>query len=385
MLISDGFWIRGRRDLADEHAGRAVALLGDATPSRASAWVLVRHAARAVLAGDIELGAELGTRVRDLAEALGWAEGQSDALGVLGIARVQQGDRRGLDDIARAIEISSTAGALGALANAYNNLAVGQQILGDLDAGHAARLDGARVADRLDSEVDKRWFASVLVDHRYRRGEWDEALRAADAFVEAVDAGSPHYNAWQFHAIRAEIRLARDDAGGAVTDAERALEIGRSVADPQAVYFVLAACAHVFARAGDRDRAVRLARELLAALHTGVGIQFAVIELPAFVSVAAELGVAGQLAHALEARSQTRWTAAARSYLDGDFSAAAEILGVIGARPEEAEARLRSAERLAADGRPAEADEELRRAAGFFGSVGASRYLRECEAVLQLT
>jgi hypothetical protein len=157
-----------------------------------------------------------------------------------------------------------------------------------------------------------------------------------------------------------------------VTDAGRALEIGRSVADPQAVYFVLAACAHVFALAGDRDRAVPLARELVAALRTGVGIQFAVIELPAFVSVAEDLGVAGELAFALDARPQTRWTAAA-------------ILGAIGARPEEAEARLRSARRRAAEGRPAEADEELRRAARFFGSVGASRYLRECEAVLQLT
>ena len=381
MLLSDSFWIRGHRDLADEHQRRAAALVAGAAPSRASAWVLVRRATRALLSGDPALGVEIGTQVRDMAQALGWDEGQSIALGVIGSARIEMGDPDGLHDVAHGIEIAAAAGALGALANGYNTLAVSNQILGDLEAGYRARLEGAEVAERLDSLSERRWFASVLVDHRYRRGEWDEALRAGDEFIAAIEAGSPHYNAWQLHAVRAEMRLARDDASGAAADAERALAIGRTVADPQAIYFVLASCAHVLALTGDVNRAIPLARELLDALRRGTGVQFAVIELPAFTSVAAQIGVAEELAIALQGRAETRWTAAALAYLDRDFSAAADILRSIGARPEEAEARLRSAERLSADGRLDEASNELRQSAAFFRFVGATRYLRECEAL----
>ena len=381
MLLSDSFWIRGHRDLADEHQRRAAALVAGAAPSRASAWVLVRRATRALLSGDPALGVEIGTQVRDMAQALGWDEGQSIALGVIGSARIEMGDPDGLHDVAHGIEIAAAAGALGALANGYNTLAVSNQILGDLEAGYRARLEGAEVAERLDSLSERRWFASVLVDHRYRRGEWDEALRAGDEFIAAIEAGSPHYNAWQLHAVRAEMRLARDDASGAAADAERALAIGRTVADPQAIYFVLASCAHVLALTGDVNGAIPLARELLDALRRGTGVQFAVIELPAFTSVAAQIGVAEELAIALQGRAETRWTAAALAYLDRDFSAAADILRSIGARPEEAEARLRSAERLSADGRLDEASNELRQSAAFFRFVGATRYLRECEAL----
>ena len=79
---------------------------------------------------------------------------------------------------------------------------------------------------------------------------------------------------------------------------------------------------------------------------------------------------------------ETRWTDAARAYVAGDFVAAAEILQRIGSRPDEAEARLRAAEQLVAEGRRAEADEQLQQALEFYRSVGATRYIRECEALL---
>jgi hypothetical protein len=54
-------------------------------------------------------------------------------------------------------------------------------------------------------------------------------------------------------------------------------------------------------------------------------------------------------------------------------------------RPHEAHARLRAAERLRADGRHAEADEQLTPALAFFRSVAASRYVRRGEALLAAT
>jgi hypothetical protein len=49
---------------------------------------------------------------------------------------------------------------------------------------------------------------------------------------------------------------------------------------------------------------------------------------------------------------------------------------------DEADARLRAAEKLLSDGCPTEADEQLQRALTFYRSVGATRYVREAEGLL---
>jgi hypothetical protein len=61
---------------------------------------------------------------------------------------------------------------------------------------------------------------------------------------------------------------------------------------------------------------------------------------------------------------------------------AAELLGQIGTEPDEADARLRAGERLVAEGRRAEADEQLDQALAFYRSVGAAHHVRECEALM---
>lgn len=292
------------------------------------------------------------------------------------------GDPRGLEDVTRGIESLAAAGALGTLSRAYNSLAVAHQVLGDLEPAYAARLEGVRVAERAGSASQIRWFQGVLPDHHYRRGEWDEALRMADDFLAVVEAGSPHYSAWQVYALRAEMRLGRGDAARAISDAESALAAGRTVAELQALYFVLPACANVFALTTDRGRALPLAREFLEALRRGIRMQFAVINLPTFASAALQLDLSRELLEALTGHTETPWTEAARAYAQGNFVAAAEILQRIGSKPAEAEARLRAAEQLVTEGRRAEADEQLEQALAFYRSVGASRYVRECEALL---
>jgi thioredoxin-like negative regulator of GroEL len=61
---------------------------------------------------------------------------------------------------------------------------------------------------------------------------------------------------------------------------------------------------------------------------------------------------------------------------------AAESLARASARPDEAEARLRAAEKFLAEGRREEADGQLRRALELYRSFGASRHVREVEALL---
>ena len=113
MLLSMSFWMLGRPELGEEHAERAAALLADAPPSRSSAWVLVRMASRASLGGDNARALELVSEARALADRLGWAEVVSEAMCLLGLVRVDMGDRRGLEDIARSIELAKSTGAFG--------------------------------------------------------------------------------------------------------------------------------------------------------------------------------------------------------------------------------------------------------------------------------
>jgi hypothetical protein len=71
--------------------------------------------------------------------------------------------------------------------------------------------------------------------------------------------------------------------------------------------------------------------------------------------------------------------------VDGSFAEAAELFAEMGLRPDEADARLRAARALIAEGRPAEAEGHLQRAIGFYRAHGASRYLAQAEALLPAT
>jgi class 3 adenylate cyclase len=382
ILLAQASWIQGKRELADEHRDRAMALLGDRPPTRSRAWVLARLAMHAFLMGEAARAVELASEARSLSEAIGWEEGLSDSLNLLGLFRVGGGDAGGLADLERSVEIAAASGALGLRARVLNTLAVGHQMLGDLERGFELRLEAAEVAERVGSESLMRWFQGVLADHRYRRGDWDEAQRDADNFLAPVEAGGTHVLSFQLFAVRAELRLAKDDVAGALADAEEALAAGRASADVQSTNFTLAAGAHVFALASEHERAAQLAHELLESLRRGVGMQFAVINLPAFASAALRLGLGDELVDALVGHPQSRWTDAARAYVTGDFLFAAELVAQAGARPDEAEARLRAAEMLAAEDRRGEAEDQLRRALAFYRSVGATRYMREAEALL---
>ena len=78
-------------------------------------------------------------------------------------------------------------------------------------------------------------------------------------------------------------------------------------------------------------------------------LQFAVINLPLFASAAVRLGL-GELVDTLGGHPATPWTDAVRASVAGG-SSARRILQQIRAKPDEAEARLRAAEQLMAQGR----------------------------------
>jgi tetratricopeptide (TPR) repeat protein len=332
--------------------------------------------------GDNVRAKELALQALALAEKFGGPEVMSLALNTLGIARVDLGDPGGIEDLERSVEIAASAGALSELSRALNNLSTQLGILGDLKRGYEVRLEGAKVADRIGSEVEIQWYRAVLSEYPYRRGEWAESLRLIDEFLGLLDAGEPHYATWQTLARRAEIRMARGAEADALADADRALELVVAIPDPQARYFTNALCAHVFV-ASRRERATELTREVIDDLRHGIGPSFATFALPALASAALRLDLLPELDAALESHLATPWTDAVHRYAAGDFVGAAEVLASVGSKPEEAEARVHAARQLAAEGRDDEAHAQLEQAIAFFRSVGASRYLESAEAIAE--
>ena len=70
-----------------------------------------------------------------------------------------------------------------------------------------------------------------------------------------------------------------------------------------------------------------------------------------------------------------------KSARSGDLHRAADICADMEARTEEAADRLLLSEALVEAGRRSEADVELQRALALYGDVGATRYLRQGQAL----
>jgi DNA-binding SARP family transcriptional activator/class 3 adenylate cyclase len=374
--------MEGDHAQAEKHRDRARGLLGDGAPSRSRAWVLSHLASEAFVMGeDEDRAAELTAEACRVARAAGADDALSVSLCNRGLLRITGGDAEGITDVERALDLASSSGTLGSIAGVNNNMAVAYQVVGDLERGFQARLEGARAAQQLGSDSQVRWFDGVLTEHRYSRGEWDLAERGADAFLEQIAAGEPHILGWQVHSVRAAIRVARGEIAGALHDTERALAEGRRAGEVQSVAYVLAAAAHIFALASEEERARVVVHEFVDTLRQGPHIEFAVIKLPVATIAASRLGLASELISAIAGYPRSRWTEAARAYLNGDFLTAADTVAAAGAKPEEAEARARAAEVLAREGRRPEAEAQLEAALAFYRSVGATRYLQELPAL----
>jgi hypothetical protein len=253
--------------------------------------------------------------------------------------------------------------------------------LGQLGRAAALQEEAADNADRYGQTGSGRWFRGGLAETEFALGRWDVALTAADAFLEEVELGSPHSLAPDCYRTRAQIRLGHDELARALADSERGLELARLAKNPHALYPALAACAHVVHESGDHERAAKLADEFLAELRAGRGIGSGVEALHVLAWTLTPLGRGQELIDALPT-ADVPWVQAASLFAAGDLIGAADVCGAMGAVTEEARDRLWLAATLIGQNRRNEAGVELQRALSFYGSVGATRYLREGEMLL---
>jgi tetratricopeptide (TPR) repeat protein len=384
LTLAEVSWNTGSRDETQKHLADARALVADEPPSRIQVEVLSNVSRFDMLADRNEQAVEVGLEALEMAERLGLDDLRGHALNNIGSARSFMGDPEGISNLEESIAIASRLGLIFDLLRGHNNLGTILFTLGDLERGQAERDTTREMAERFGHYGFVRFIdGGPAVIHPYLTGEWDEALERAEALVVEVESGSPHYQAPHAYVHRALIRLGRGDETAAEHDAQRAIELARGVKDPQLFVTSLVRAAIVFLSIGNRERAAEILGEVLAAQAELNQLGFAGTDAHALAWLGLTLGREEEVSELIESDPlDTPWIRAGKAVLAGDLRGAADLLGEIGALSQEAFLRLRAAEQLVGEGHRAEADEQLNRALAFYRSVGATRHIREGEALL---
>jgi class 3 adenylate cyclase len=384
LMLADIAWKHGRRADVVRHLEHARTLVAGAPPSRAKVSVLASIVRYTMLADENEEAVELADEPLRLARQLGLDALQANVLNSLGSARAALGDRSGMAEIERSIELAAKANSIDDLLRGHNNLVPNAILYGDLEDAQRRADETLRLARHYGHDGFARFMeGGAMVSIPYHRGEWDRALEHADPFLADVERGLPHYQSGTAYCLRGLIRVGRGDAAGAASDAERGLEVARRIEDPQALHSVLAMAAMIFVLSGNDRRAEKTVAEALAAYSGLRQMGFAVVALHHLAWAALRVGREDEVRAVVQREPfRSGWADVVEAVADSEFRAAADALREMGSQAGEAFYRLCAAERLVAAGRRAEADKELRRALAFYRGVDAKRHLREGEALL---
>jgi class 3 adenylate cyclase/tetratricopeptide (TPR) repeat protein len=384
LALATVAWNAGSRDESHQYLADARNLVADEPPSRIQVEVLSNLSRYDMLADRNEQAVEWGLQALRMAEQLGLEDLRGHALNNIGSARAFMGDPQGIADLEESIAIASRLGMTFDLLRGHNNLSTIHYTLGELELGWAERAKTRELAERFGHYGFVRFIdGGPAVLHAYASGSWDEAYDRADTLVKEVEGGLPHYQAPHAYLHRGLIRLGRGDATGAEHDADRAVELARTVKDPQLSQTTLIMAAILFVGIDKHRRAAAILDEVLVEQAELNQLGFASMDAYALAWLAVRLGREDEVAALLNSDPlDTPWLRAGKAVLDGDLAGAADLLGEMGALSQEAFLCLRAAEELVAAGRRAEADEQLNRALAFYRSVGATRHVREGEALL---
>jgi class 3 adenylate cyclase len=384
LMLADIAWNEGRREGVVPNLDDARSFVAGGPPSRIRATVLSEAARYDMLADRNDSAIEVGREAVRMAEQLGLDDIRAHALNNIGAARVAAGDAGGIDDLRESIEIATRLDSVADRIRGHNNLGTMNVVLGRLDEARTDVLEAHRLAEHFGHYGFARWSAGgPMLGTAYQVGGWDEVVAGANAFLDDVGS-TPHYQQATAYGLRGLIRLGRDDSAGAESDADRSVESARPAMDPQILLPTLAMASHVFFALDEEARACGLLDEALGEfreLRGGAG--FAVVWTHALAWVGSMLGRGDEFLDVFRNEPlESPWLRAARAVAADDLSGAADVFDDIGASTFVAFYRLRAAERLLAEGRRAEADVQLAPALPFYRSVGATRYVREGEALL---
>ncbi len=373
-LLAEVSWYRKDRERCDRLLDRAAAGIVGLPDSPAKAFVLSQISRYRLLADQFEEAIRIGEEALAMAERLGLDELRAHALNNIGTSRANLGQVEGIDALERSVGLALALRSPEA-ARALNNLSAVTAGFGDFRRQGEILAEAIRIGEEFGALALATFARATLAGNRFWTGRWDEGLRLAEAWL----AGSGSESASGELGIRrnrARILLARDDVEGALEDMSRAVEGSRQMGEPQALFPALGAATRIYHELGRTEEAHELAGELVEQMR-GAG-DWRILD---FSFVAEPLGYAEQLRSYVEQLPPTTMRATNLALISGDYVGAADLMEQIGILSAEADARKLAATRLEGEGRRQEAQDQLERALTFYRSVGATRYVRECEAL----
>ncbi|HET7379927.1 MAG TPA: adenylate/guanylate cyclase domain-containing protein, partial [Gaiellales bacterium] len=190
--IANLMWFRGDRPGACALIDEAIASLADRPASLVKANALLVRGGFHLTATEWPETETLAREALAIAEQLGLGAKHARALNLIGWARIALGDRAGLEDLERAVVVLDEAKSFEHVHSTFENLRSAQVVLGLIEEASATTAELVKRAGRLP-EPDRRWSEVLVSVDAYMTGDWDASLRSADAFLDVVEQGSPHY------------------------------------------------------------------------------------------------------------------------------------------------------------------------------------------------
>jgi tetratricopeptide (TPR) repeat protein len=304
----------------------------------------------------------------DITEALGLDELRAHVLISAGTVRAGQGNDEGFAQLTAGLDAARAGNWLWAISRGATNRCSVLNFRGRAREALEANLEALHAVERLGSPSQWRHVRANMIEQWAESGDWELAIPAADEFLAECERIGVFYNAITVAFVRAMLRLGLGDLDGAVADQAFALGHARVAKDPQVLYYALAVAVHVRADTGQVEAAREYFDELLSL--DPAAFRYIGLAVGDVTWAAPTIDRAKSAQHALAFADWPSFQAA-RALLDGDPVGAAAIYDAHGAARSAALARLRG-------GEPA----ELHRALEFFTRVGATRYARECERLL---
>jgi tetratricopeptide (TPR) repeat protein len=376
-------WIRGDPGRREDYLARALELVGDDPDSEARVAAIAEEAFIAMSTGQYDEAMAHVEAGLPAAERLGLDDKVVRLMNLRGSVRLNFGEEGGFDDLERAISHARELRNTEQLQSCINNRLTHEIARGRLTEVRASQAEMRKNLERDPVVARRRWVEVGAIEVAYVCGDWDEARAGIDAYLSELSPDAPHVLEGIVHVHRllmlqaeGDPSVAADEVGAIVVDQRsRSGEVVQQIV-PRAGWILLAA--------GRRDEAAALLDALLA---LGEALLGALNDAPIVEAgwLAFDLGRGADLLPLVETRGEIPWAVAAVAICAGDFRRAAEVLAEIGYRPGEAYARLRLARQLVEEGRRPEADVELHRSLAFWREVGATRYVREGEALLAVS
>jgi hypothetical protein len=384
VFLSDHLRDQGRSEWVAE-LEQALETAERQKPSSEKGWVLARGAWNRQFARNHEGALALAEKALEIGQALDDDEVRAHALDAMAIAKWSLG-QDGSAESERSLAAAESARSPLLILNVLGNTAI--KWIDEGEFGEASELmqKGSEVARSYGNRWGVAWTGLWPIELAYLEGRWDDAIREVEAYLD-LESGWRRFGGFAMFSqgLAARLRLGRGEVDDALDRSEQFLTDVKAAVEVSMLPEALALRARVLNAAGRDEEAGRRFEQCIRDIEERgssapgsppwslLDLTAAGVRLGRFDELRGVL--AGSLTHA-------RWVEGCRAMSDEDYERASELYATLGARSEEAFARLCGAEHLIAEGKRDEAELQLEQALAFFRQAGAAFYIEQAEKLL---